>query len=384
MSDTAQNFTHPGLKSSGVSLAERYGLGLLDLDGVVYRGKNPVEHAAEGIMAAEKAGMFVSYTTNNAARYQKTVAEQIESFGITVAPGQIITSAIVASRMLAKHLPQGATVLVVGADHLREEVKKTGLRVVESAADNPDAVIQGWHAKISWEELAQAAYAVERGAQFYVTNRDLTIPRELGIAPGNGAMVGAVVATTGVTPIASAGKPESAMYDEARAMNADEGYDLVPTDRSLPVGDRLDTDIEAANRGGYDSLVVLTGVADPQQLLVAEPIQRPTYISRDLRGLTEIHNAPQRVGENRYRLGNMTAQYSNHVLAVASVDSEEWHDERNGVSVSTTATNAALHSLDAVRAACALAWNLADRGVDMSAASLPQFDLSAASHSDGE
>jgi HAD superfamily hydrolase (TIGR01450 family) len=371
----SERFTHPGLKSSGTSLAEKYGLGLLDLDGVVYRGKNPVEHAAQAITAAQEAGMFVSYTTNNSSRYQQVVADQLAGFGVEVSAQQIITSSVVGARMVAHHLPQGSTVLAVGSEHLRDEVRKAGLTLVESAADRPDAVLQGWRPEITWNELAQAAYAVEAGAAYFVTNRDLTIPREMGIAPGSGSLINAVITATGVQPVASAGKPESAMYDEERSMNADEGHDLVPIERSLPVGDRLDTDIEAANRGGYDSLVVLTGVADPQQLMTAKPIQRPTYISQDLRGLNEVHVAPEHVSENRYRLGDMVAQYSMNTMTVASLAPEEWSD--GAVSTSKTASAAARHSLDALRAACALAWDLADRGIDLGEVSLPKFDLHA-------
>lgn len=379
----SEQFVHPGLKSSDGSLASHYDLGLLDLDGVVYRGKDPVENAVEGISAAVTDGMNISYTTNNSSRDQKTVAAQIASFGLTVTPEQIITSSIAAARMLSHHLPKGSRVLCIGAEHLRTEVRKLGFTLVDDVTEKPQAVIQGWHPQITWQELAQAAFAVEAGAQYFVTNRDLTIPREYGIAPGSGSLVRAVITATGVEPVASAGKPEAAMYDEMRSMYADEGYDLVPTELSLPVGDRLDTDIEAANRGGYDSLVVLTGVADPRQLMLAEPLQRPTYISQDLRGLAQTHRAPEHVGENRYRLGSMVAQYSQGSLIVASLDSTQWHDAisadtgssegADGVRLSTSAGNVALHSLDALRAACALSWSLADRGIDMSSANLPHF-----------
>ena len=385
----SEQFTHPGLKSSSTTLGQRYELGLLDLDGVVYRGKNPVDNAAEAIVAAEKAGMFVSYTTNNSSRYQQVVADQLKGFGLSVEPRQIITSSVVAARMVAHHVPAGSKVLPVGAEHLRDEVRKAGLVPVDSAEDKPDAVLQGWYPKITWEELAQAAFAVEAGAAYFVTNRDLTIPRELGIAPGSGSLINAVITATGVQPVASAGKPESAMYDEERALAADDESQMVSVERSLPVGDRLDTDIEAANRGGYDSLVVLTGVADAAQLMLAEPIQRPTYISQDLRGLNQVHVAPQRVGENRYRLGSMTAQYSMGTLSVAFLD-EHGFDEQATDAGSNSAgvveqlpqasISKALHSLDALRAACALAWDLADRGIDMNAATLPSFG----SFEDGE
>ena len=256
-------------------LAEGYALALLDLDGVVYRGKNPVDHASDAIRDAERMGMAIEYTTNNSSRFQSVVADQLIGFGLSVEPRQVITSSVVAARMVARAVPHGAKVLVVGAEHLREEIARQGLEIVECAEDDPAAVVQGWYPDMTWNQMAQAAFAVERGAAYYVTNRDLTIPRELGIAPGCGSMVQAVVNATGVQPAACAGKPESAMYDEARLLAAADGMEPVRRELCLAIGDRLDTDIEAGNRGGYDSLAVLTGVTNPHELMLA-PRGRPS------------------------------------------------------------------------------------------------------------
>ena len=275
------------LKSTTRPLSEAYQLALLDLDGVVYRGKNPVEHAAESIRKAEGLGMTVEYTTNNSSRLQSVVADQLKGFDLDVEPWQVITSSVVAARMVARAVPQGAKVFVLGAQHLREEVAKQGLEVVDSAEDKPVAAIQGWYPDMSWNQMAQIAYAVEQGATYFVTNRDLTIPRELGIAPGCGSMIMAVINATGVEPVSSAGKPESAMYDEARLLAAHDGAEPVAKEACLAIGDRLDTDIEAGNRGGYDSLAVLTGVTNPHELMFAPEHLRPTYIAKDLTGLNE-------------------------------------------------------------------------------------------------
>lgn len=88
-------------------------------------------------------------------------------------------------------------------------------------------------------------------------------------------MIQAVINATGVQPIASAGKPESAMYDEARELAAQGDTEPVCKARSLAIGDRLDTDIEAGNRGGYDSLAVLTGVTNPTELMCAPKHRAP-------------------------------------------------------------------------------------------------------------
>lgn len=353
----------PGaLKSTSAPLSQLYKLALLDLDGVVYRGKDPVEHAADGIRNAERLGMKISYTTNNPSRYPHTVAEQLEGFGLTVADNQVITSAIVAARMLAAALPQGSKVLVVGREHLCEEIEKNGLRVVHKAADKPDAVIQSWHQDLSWAELAEASYAIHAGARYFVTNKDLTIPREGGIAPGNGAMQIPVTVATGVTPEASAGKPEAAMYDESRMLFSLTD-DLVPVDLSLPCGDRLDTDIEAANRGGYDSLVVLTGVATPQQIICADPIHRPTYVTTDLRGLNMPQPAVTRRADGTYQCNAAVA-----TLTMRGDGTGELTVAIDGVD--TPAPN----TLDALRAACTCMWHAVDvEGVDASRVSLPDF-----------
>ncbi|MEE1296787.1 MAG: HAD-IIA family hydrolase [Bifidobacterium sp.] len=340
------------LKASDKPLSEAYRLALLDLDGVVYYGKLPVAHASDSIRMAERLGMTIEYTTNNSSRMQATVADQLRGFGLDVEPWQVITSSVVAARMVARHVPKGADVLVLGAEHLRQEVAKQGLRIVGDATAKPAAAIQGWYPEMTWNQLAQVAFAVEDGARYFVTNRDLTIPRELGVAPGCGSMVQAVITATGVEPEGSAGKPESAMYDEARMLAAHDGERMVPREAALAIGDRLDTDIEAGNRGGYDSLLVLTGVTDPDLLLRAEPALRPTYVSADLRGLNVPQPAVEPLPDGDWRCGGMTATFDGHRIEVS--------DDT---------------SIDALRAACALCWTLMDSGTDLTQVELPQFHI---------
>ena len=333
-------------------LAQAYQLALLDLDGVVYRGKNPVDHAADSIRRAEADGMTIEYTTNNSSRFQQVVADQLKGFGLDVEAWQVITSSVVAARMLARAVPAGAKVLVLGSEHLREEVAAQGLTIVESAADEPQAVIQGWYPEMTWSMMAEAAFAVEHGAAYYVTNRDLTIPREMGIAPGCGSMIQAVVNATGVEPVASAGKPEAFMYDEARLLNASDGRDLVAKEASIAIGDRLDTDIEAGNRGGYDSLAVLTGVTNPTELMLAPKHLRPTYIARDLRALAEAQPAPARQSDGSWRCATGSARLVGDALEVN--DSGD---------------------INALRAAVCLMWEATDNGGDTARVSLPQWSL---------
>ena len=350
------------LKGTDDAPAKIYRLALLDLDGVVYRGADPVEHAAEGIDRAQTLGMRMAYTTNNASRFPHVVADQLRGFGLTLDDGQIITSAVVAARMLRRHLQEGARVLVIGSDHLRDQIRINGMVPVDKAADQPEAVIQAWYPELSWQDLAQAAFAIEGGARYFTTNKDQTLPREGGMAPGNGAMLQAVILATGKQPEDSAGKPESAMYDEARQLLAGDQKKILDIDRCLPVGDRLDTDIEAANRGGYDSMLVLTGVARTPAILTAPAKWRPTYLAEDLRGLATPQPQPGKEADQTWRCGDQTAKVDDdgHVTLRAL--------EGGGDPLS---------DLDAVRAcACAL-WEYQDHGGDMDALNLPAFVVGA-------
>ena len=204
---------------------------------------------------------------------------------------------------------------------------------------------------MTWQMMANVAFAVEAGATYFVTNRDLTIPRELGIAPGCGSMIMAVINATGVEPVSSAGKPESAMYDEARLLAAHDGAEPVAKEACLAIGDRLDTDIEAGNRGGYDSLAVLTGVTNPHELMFAPEHLRPTYIAKDLTGLNEP--APEVVHEaGAWSCRDVQARVDGDRLYVTDIT-----------------------SVDGLRAACAAMWDAADRGHSVDGMIVPEFRI---------
>ena len=197
----------------------------------------------------------------------------------------MVTSAQAAARLLAERLPAGAPVLVIGGSGLRMALRERGLRPVSTAAEKPRAVVQGYAPDVSYSMLAEGGLAVAAGALFVASNGDLTIPGRRGIAPGNGSLVQVVATATGVRPLV-AGKPEPPLHRES-VLRTGARHPLV-------VGDRLDTDIEGAHRVGADSLLVLTGVTGPAEVVLAPPSQRPTYLAEDLAGLLEPHPGPRK------------------------------------------------------------------------------------------
>jgi glycerol-1-phosphatase len=227
------------------------------------------------------AGRAVAYASNNAARRAEDVADLLRSVGVPATVAQAATSAQASAALLARRVPAGSPVLVVGAPALAEEVAAHGLRPVHSASDQPVAVVQGYGPDVGFAQLAEACVAVRSGALWVATNLDLTQPSPRGPLPGNGSLVGVVTATLGRGPDIVAGKPEPELFLATAARYG--------ARQPLVVGDRLDTDIAGATRAGMASLLVLTGVTTPADLLAAPAGQRPTYCSTDLSGLsTEV------------------------------------------------------------------------------------------------
>ena len=259
-------------------LYAKYDVALLDLDGVVYIGGQPIPGAPEALQKAKREGMRLAYVTNNASRTPAAVAALLSAMDVPANPSDVVTSAQAAARLLAEKLPPKSRVLVIGSTALRLAVRERGLTPVSTAADDPKAVVQGYGPGIGYGSLAEGGLAVRKGALFVGTNADSTLPGPRGIQPGNGSLLQVIAHATGTSPVI-AGKPEPPLHRES----------VIRTGAKTPlvVGDRLDTDIEAACRAGADSLLVLTGVSRPADAVLAPPRQRPTYIAETLDALLE-------------------------------------------------------------------------------------------------
>ncbi|GAA2888104.1 HAD-IIA family hydrolase [Microbacterium esteraromaticum] len=255
---------------------------LADLDGVVYAGPTAVPYAVDSLNRVAES-MRLGYITNNASRTDASVAEHLTGLGLTVAADDVVTSPQAAMRLLTTMVPAPATILIVGGEGLVVEAEKAGYTVTRSAEDSPAAVVQGFSPDVAWTDLAEAAFALkvpedEGGIPWISTNTDWTIPRERGVAPGNGTLVSAVHTAIGRLSTV-AGKPETPIFEEAIARFS--------AQRPLFLGDRLDTDIMGAVRAGIASALVLTGIDRPKHVLAAPKGSRPDYILADLRDLHE-------------------------------------------------------------------------------------------------
>lgn len=327
----------PPLSGSPTALAERYDVALLDLDGVVYLGQDPVPGAAAALATAVEHGLRLGFVTNNASRSPEAVAEQLARLGVPARPEQVITSSQTAARVLAGAVAPGARVLIVGTDALADQIRAVGLVPTRELTEPVAAVVQGFSPDTGWADLAAATRAVRDGAQWIATNADVTVPSVHGPLPGNGAFVHVVAMASGARPRVT-GKPEPSMHAEC--------VDRLQAQRPLVVGDRLDTDIEGAVRVGCPSLLVFTGVASPADLLSAVPEHRPTYLAADLTGLLVPHPAVE-AGDHGWRCAGWQVSPAGELSA--------------GVADEPPTPPADLWS--ALRALCARAWTTGDRTV---------------------
>ena len=261
---------------------------LVDLDGVVYRGADPVPGVAAVLAERAARGDDIVYVTNNSMHYRADYVSRLTSMGAPVEADRIVSSARATALYLRDELPEVRRVLVVGAGGLERELRDVGLEVVTSAhaatrmsqeaidgfeaAGRPDAVVVGLDPQLTYLRIAAAADAVRAGARFIATNRDPIYPTERGLRPGAGSIVAALEATSGVTPV-SIGKPAPLLLEEAARAVGKHAKDAVM------IGDSLVTDIPAANGVGARSVFMLTGVTGRDQLEDVDDGARPTAVA---------------------------------------------------------------------------------------------------------
>ena len=261
-------------------------LAIFDLDGVIYRGEQPIPGAAELTARLRDRGCLVRYATNNSTVTRSDYAARLKGMGIETDVGEIVTSTWATIEHLRRHEPAFASVLAVGERGLSEELAAAGYRVTRASdafhgeADGRpleqsfDACIVGLDRAFTYRTLAAAVAAVRGGAHLVATNADVVYPTAAGSLPGAAAVVAAVATASGVTPLVI-GKPEPAMFGlilEAAAVSAHE---------AVVIGDNPDADVVAARRAGIRSVLVLTGVADRSTADRLDGERRPHHVAED-------------------------------------------------------------------------------------------------------
>ncbi|HLS09470.1 TIGR01457 family HAD-type hydrolase [Lentibacillus sp.] len=248
---------------------KRYNAYLIDLDGTMYWGDEPIESAADFVESLALKDVPYLFLTNNSSKTQARVSDKLQQMGICATPEHIFTSSMATAKYI-KQLKNGARCYVIGEEGLHDALKREGHIVTD---ENCDFVVFGIDRDINYEKLSKACREVRNGASFISTNGDVALPTERGLEPGNGALTSVVTTSTGVNPT-FIGKPESIIMEQALEQIGS------AKNETLMVGDNYHTDILAGMNAGLDTLMVFTGVTPHSDLPTLE--KKPTYHVRNL------------------------------------------------------------------------------------------------------
>ena len=263
-------------------LADRFDGLLVDLDGVVWIGRDPVPGSPEALRALLEAGKRIVFVTNNPGRPPAAYAERLGELGVEVGEDQIVTAGMVAARLAGEAALTAAatggagTAFVIGAEALREMVAASGARLVEGEeAWEADVVVVSGHRGFDYGELLAAKRALDRGAALFATSHDPTMPYPGGELPGTGAVLAAVETATG-RRAEIAGKPERHLFEMAREA-------LGGVERVAMVGDRISSDVAGGRAAGLETVLVFSGTTSREEAAAADPA--PDFVLEDLSGL---------------------------------------------------------------------------------------------------
>lgn len=253
-------------------MSEQYAGAIIDLDGTVYRGEQPINGAVDGIERLRTAGVNLVFLTNNPIKRRMRYRERLATVGVDADLESVLTSATISATYLATTHPDETT-FVVGESPLVEELEAAGVTTTADPS-RADIVLASMDRSFEYTDLEEILEAFENEPLFYATNPDRTCPVAGGEIPDAAAMIGAIEGLTGRELDAVIGKPS------ATAVTVAAEYLGVDPERCLVVGDRLETDITMGRRAGMDTALVLSGVTDRDEL--AESTADPSYVLESL------------------------------------------------------------------------------------------------------
>jgi len=243
---------------------------ILDMDGVLYQGTQPLGDLPRLFSFIQEQGWRVIMATNNAIRNTDEHLARMQSFGVELEPWQIINSIQVVISLLKRHFPKGGPIYCVVSPSTMAAIEAAGFYNDEIDAQ---AVVVGLDRNVTYEKLETATLLVRSGLLYIGTNPDASFPTPRGLLPGAGAIVAAVTSGSGTQPL-FAGKPEAAMFEISM-----ERLGTTPQ-TTLAIGDRLDTDILGGQRSGCRTGLVMSGVTSPAERDLWQP--KPDLVAADI------------------------------------------------------------------------------------------------------
>ncbi|MBQ9860657.1 MAG: HAD family hydrolase [Clostridia bacterium] len=238
---------------------------ICDMDGVIYHGNKILEGVREFIKWLIDNDKKFVFLTNSSERTPHELSMKLGRMGLDVGASHFYTSAMATAEFLHSQAP-GSTAYVIGEAALTKALYDHGIYMNDV---NPDYVIVGETSTYSFEKIEKAINLVLAGAKLIGTNPDITGPTEKGIMPATGALISPIEMATGKKAY-FVGKPNPLMLRHGLKKLNCHSQDIAF------IGDRMDTDIIAGIESNVDTVLVLSGVTDRED--IDRYPYRPKYI----------------------------------------------------------------------------------------------------------
>lgn len=234
---------------------ELYDAYVFDLDGTLYVGQEVIPGAPAAVAGLRAAGAQVAFLTNKPLELPADYARKLTRLGIPATAADVVSSTDALIGYLTAHA-RGARLYPVAEPLVISLLVAEGFEM-EADPLRTDVVVVSFDRQFDYQKLRHAFLAVRAGARIVATNPDPYCPSPDGGMPDCGAILAAIEAATGVRAEAIVGKPSAFMSGTVMGR-----LGTMP-ERTLLVGDRLETDVRMAREAGMASALVLTGATPP-------------------------------------------------------------------------------------------------------------------------
>jgi HAD superfamily hydrolase (TIGR01458 family) len=221
---------------------------LVDLDGTLYVGGEPVEGAREALGNLKSSGLVIRYVTNTTRKPRREVAEHLRSLGFGVEEAETFTPARAAAGLIG-----GRSCFPLVDETLLEDLG--GITLTE---DRPDHVLVGDLGEgFTYERLNAAFRCLMDGAELVALQKNRYWRREDGLSLDAGPFVAALEYASGKSATV-VGKPEKSYFRLAL-----EDLGLGSSEVAM-VGDDAEADVAGAQAAGLRGILVRTGKYRPE------------------------------------------------------------------------------------------------------------------------
>ena len=216
---------------------------MLDLDGTLYDGDEPVPGARESLQELKASGIALRYVTNTTRRPRRAVFGRLQQMGFEVEEDEILTPARAAAGLM-----EGKTCFPLVDESLLEDLAE-----VTPHEDRPDYVLVGDLGEgFTYGRLDRAFRCLMDGAELVALQKNRYWQTESGLSLDAGPFVAALEYGSGKQATV-VGKPEEAFFRTAL-----EDMDLEASEVAV-VGDDPESDVAGAKRAGLQAVQVRTG-----------------------------------------------------------------------------------------------------------------------------